>query len=54
MKYTKIAAAALTCALLMSGCGKVDGTKTVMTVGNEQVTAGRLGFFYFFYKKDLP
>ncbi|MCI8403819.1 MAG: hypothetical protein HFE49_02845 [Clostridia bacterium] len=54
MKYTKIAAAALTCALLMSGCGKVDGTKTVMTVGNEQVTAGMYGFYYASYKDALP
>lgn len=53
MKYTKIAAVALSCALLMSGCGKVDYTETVMTVGNENVTAGMYNFYLDSYKQAL-
>ena len=54
MKYTKIAAAVLSCALLMSGCGKVDYTETVMTVGSENVTGGMYEFYLDSYKQALP
>ncbi len=53
MKYTKIAAAVLSCSLLMSGCGKVNYTETIMTVGDEKITAGMYGFYYDSYKQML-
>lgn len=53
MRYTKIAAAVLSCALLMSGCGKVEGTETIMTVGDENVTAGMYEFYLNSYKQVL-
>lgn len=53
MKYTKIAAAVLACTMLMSGCGKVNYTETVMTVGDEKVTAGMYEFYYSSYKQML-
>lgn len=52
MKYTKIAAALLSCTLLLGGCGKVDASKTVMTVGDINVTAGVYEFYLNSYKKQ--
>lgn len=52
-KLTKLTAAVLSCALLLGGCGSVDSSKTVMTVGDVGVTAGVYEFYLNSYKKSL-
>lgn len=52
-KLTKLTAAVLSCALLLGGCGSVDSSNTVMTVGDVGVTAGVYEFYLNSYKKSL-
>ena len=52
-KLTKLTAAVLSCALLLGGCGSVDSSKMVMTVGDVGVTAGVYEFYLNSYKKSL-
>ncbi|MCD8180690.1 MAG: peptidylprolyl isomerase [Firmicutes bacterium] len=56
MKHTKLAAAALSCALLLGGCGAStgsDGSETLMTVGDINVTENEFNFFLKTYKDNM-
>lgn len=48
--------AALTCAMLLGGCGAVNDTDTsqvVFTIGDEQVTENEFRFYYDTYKQNM-
>lgn len=56
MKYTKLAAAALSCTLLLGGCGAntgSDSSETLMTVGDINVTENEFNFFLTTYKDNM-
>lgn len=52
MKYTKIAAAMLSCALLLGGCSNVKGTDIVMKVGDENISAGMYKFYLTSFQRN--
>lgn len=48
--------AALTCAMLLGGCGqteKADTSQVVFTIGDEQVTENEFRFYYDTYKQNM-
>lgn len=52
MKKTKLVAAALSCALLLGGCGAQDG-KTVMSVGGTDISENEFKFFINTYRENM-
>lgn len=54
MKHTKLAAALLSCSLLLSACGGIAGEgPVVMTVGDMEITQSEFEFFLNTYREQL-